>query len=165
MRTKIYIAGSMFSEAEIAARRKEEQLIRLSFPFVNIYNPISAPFNDNKASLPTPEDIYTGDFKEIVDCDILLADLGCFYDGGLMMEIGIAAALNEVREKPILLLGVLSDIRLATANQYPIPSLGYNHMVIGSFDRWGTIVNSFEKALDEIKHYIERETRKNANTI
>lgn len=146
---KIYIAGSMFSEAEIAARLKEEELIKQTIPDVEIYNPISAPFNTNKSALPSPQEIYKGDYKEIFDCDVLLADLGCFYDGGLMMEIGIAAALNETvrQDNPIFILGVLSDIRLSSANAYDIPSFGYNHMVLGGVLEWGAIRGSLKDAV------------------
>ena len=51
---KLYLAGSLFNEAEVAQRQKEGKILREMFPNLEIFNPIEQPFNENKASLPTP---------------------------------------------------------------------------------------------------------------
>ena len=62
---KVYIAGSLFNEAEAAQRKKEGAVLRREFPQLEIFNPIDQPFNENKQSLPTPEMIYEGDTKAV----------------------------------------------------------------------------------------------------
>ena len=55
---KVYVAGSLFNEAEVAQRKAEGVMLRREFPELDIFNPIDQPFNENKQSLPTPEMIY-----------------------------------------------------------------------------------------------------------
>ena len=86
---KVYVAGSLFNEAEVAQRKKEGEILRATFPQLDIFNPIDQPFNENKQSLPTPEEIYDGDTKAVEDCDIFIADL-TNEDAGVMVELGIA---------------------------------------------------------------------------
>ena len=50
---KVYVAGSLFNEAEVAQRKKEGEILRATFPQLDIFNPIDQPFNENKQSLPT----------------------------------------------------------------------------------------------------------------
>lgn len=150
---KIYIAGSLFSEGEIAQRLLEEKRLRERFGHkITIYNPITAPFNQDKSTLPTPVSIYDGDFSEVSSSDILLVDLGCMYDQGVMLEIGLAAGLNECNSEvnDIKIIGVLSDIRLDDANRYGIPSFGMNHMVLGAIQKHGYLAKSFDEALELI---------------
>ena len=49
---KVYLAGSLFNEAEVAQRKKEGMIMRELFPNLMIFNPIDQPFNENKQSLP-----------------------------------------------------------------------------------------------------------------
>ena len=51
---KVYVAGSLFNEAEVAQRKKEGQLLRERFPSLDIFNPIDQPFNENKAIVVFP---------------------------------------------------------------------------------------------------------------
>ena len=70
---KVYVAGSLFNEAEVAQRKAEGVMLRREFPELDIFNPIDQPFNENKQSLPTPEMIYEGDTQAVEACDIFIA--------------------------------------------------------------------------------------------
>ncbi len=37
---KVYVAGSLFNEAEVAQRKKEGEILRATFPQLDIFNPI-----------------------------------------------------------------------------------------------------------------------------
>ena len=46
---KIYLAGSLFNEAEVAQRKLEGNLLKDKFKDkIKVFNPIEEPFNDNK---------------------------------------------------------------------------------------------------------------------
>ena len=92
---KLYLAGALFNEAEVAQRLKEGRLLKEHFKNkLTIYNPIEQPFNENKQSLPTPQDIFTGDTIAVKECDIFLADV-TNEDSGVMVELGLAIALEK----------------------------------------------------------------------
>ena len=44
-----------------------------------------------------------------------------------------------------------SDIRLKSANKYDIPSYAMNHYVLGGILKHGTLVYSFEEAMNELE--------------
>ncbi|MBF0713923.1 nucleoside 2-deoxyribosyltransferase [Gemella sp. GH3] len=145
----LYLAGALFNEAEVAQRRTEGRLLRDKFvDKLTIFNPIEQPFNDNKQSLPTPQDIFNGDTKAVENCDIFLADI-TNEDSGVMVELGIAIALNKK------IIAVNSDIRLQSANKYTIPSYAMNHYVLGGILKHGKLVFSFEEAIKEIEKIIK----------
>ena len=174
MKKHIYLAGSLFSEAEVAQRLKEGQMIqeRLGDDYT-CYNPVEAPCNDKEANLPTALDIFMEDAKEVIESDVIIADLAN-QDPGVMMELGIAWGLNfaaqvikpmnlspgqqafllhcGVKEKEIH--AVLSDIRLSTAHAYAnqyIP-FGYNQFVIGGIKEMkGKVHRNFEDAIKELE--------------
>ena len=138
---KVYVAGSLFNEAEVAQRKKEGQLLRERFPQLDIFNPIDQPFNEDKQTLPTPIDIFEGDTKAVEECDIFIADL-TNEDAGVMVELGIAIKSNTK-----IIIGINSDIRLISANRYDVPTYGMNHYVLGSILKHGHFVHSFEEAM------------------
>lgn len=138
---KVYVAGSLFNEAEVAQRKKEGQLLRERFPQLDIFNPIDQPFNEDKQTLPTPIDIFEGDTKAVEECDIFIADL-TNEDAGVMVELGIAIKSNTK-----IIIGINSDIRLISANRYDVPTYGMNHYVLGSILKYGHFVHSFEEAM------------------
>ena len=73
---KIYLAGSLFNEAEVAQRKLEGKLLKDKFKDkIKVFNPIEEPFNDNKDSLPSPNLIFLNDTKEVIAADIFLADI------------------------------------------------------------------------------------------
>ena len=142
---KIYIAGSLFNEAEIRQRRWEGERMREAFPNAEICNPIDQPFNENKDSLPTPQMIYASDVHSIETSDVFVADL-TNEDPGVMLALGIA-----IQSKVSVIIGVNSDSRMTSANQYEIPSYGMNHFVLGAILENETLVSSFERAITIIK--------------
>ena len=148
---KIYLAGSLFSEVEVAGRWDEYHRAVKALPEFEIFTPVAADYNQNKSDLPTPEDIYWGDFEEILGSQYVIFDMGSALDPGLNLELGIVCGLNHHLNNKIIPIAVYSDIRLDAANQYEIPSLGYNHMVVGAFDAHGHSVKSFDEALELIK--------------
>ncbi|EHR34085.1 nucleoside 2-deoxyribosyltransferase [Helcococcus kunzii] len=150
---KLYLAGALFNEAEIAQRTLEGRILRENFPEIEIFNPIDQPFNENKSSLPTPIDIYEGDTKAVEECDIFICDL-TNEDAGVMVELGIALYTNTK-----LIIGINSDLRLATANKYDVPTYGMNHYVLGAILKHGKFVRSFNEAVNEIKEFLEEENK------
>lgn len=148
---KLYLAGSLFNEAEIKQRKLEGVILRENFPNLDIFNPIDQPFNDNKESLPTPIDIFDGDTKAVEECDIFVADL-TNEDAGVMVELGIAIYTNTK-----LIIGINSDMRIPTSNKYDIPTYGMNHYVLGAVQKHGKFVRSFDEAVNEIKLFLEKE--------
>ena len=108
---KVYIAGSLFNEADVNQRKLEGRMIRERFPELEVFNPIDQPFNENKESLPTPIEIYEGDTKAVEECDIFICDLS-IEDTGVACELGIAIYTDTK-----IIIGINSDIRLASANK------------------------------------------------
>ena len=131
---KLYLAGALFNEAEIAQRLKEGKLLKEKFgERLSVFNPIEQPFNEDKQTLPTPQDIFNGDTEAVKNCDIFLADV-TNEDSGVMVELGIAIALKKK------IIAINSDI----------PSYAMNHYVLGGILKHGTLVYSFEEALNEL---------------
>ena len=171
---KGYLAGSLFSEAEVSQRLKEGSILRKETPNIEWFNPIEAPCND-KSKLPTAADIFIGDTNEVINSDYVIADLSNS-DPGVMMELGIAWGLQYayevVREiftdldaddlnflsengiKKRKIQAVLSDIRIPSSHNYEgvyIP-MSFNQFVIGGIENMdGDIVSSFDKAVENIK--------------
>lgn len=186
---KVYVGGALFSEAEITQRKKEAAELKKSNKLF-VFNPIEAPIND-KAQLPTAEDIFWGDTIEILTTDYILAELNNKIDEGLVAELAIAWTCNYMRkqiqdvmknsskrtlsedlekllekypEKEIV--AHASDIRINTANSYSgvtIP-IGFNQYVIGMLQDGQTkIFTSSEDAIDYIRKDIENGEEKKEN--
>ena len=161
---KVYVAGSLFNEAEVAQRKAEGVMLRREFPELDIFNPIDQPFNENKQSLPTPEMIYEGDTQAVEACDIFIADLTnedagvtgiliCqirYEDAGVMVELGIA-----IKSDTKIIIGINSDIRLQSANCYAVPTMGMNHYVLGAILKHGYFVRSFAEAVEKLKELLK----------
>lgn len=143
-KTKIYLAGALFNEAEVAQRKLEGKLLRENFNEIDLFNPIDQPFNENKQSLPTPEEIYTADANAVKNCDIAIFDL-TNEDSGVMVELGLAIAYGKK------IIGINSDIRIKSANKYEIPTYGMNHFVLGGVLKYGKLVYSFNEVIEELK--------------
>ena len=148
---KVYVAGSLFNEAEVAQRKKEGVTLRQEFPTFDIFNAIDQPFNENKQTLPTPQEIFAGDTKAVIDADIFIADL-TNEDAGVMVELGIAIMSGTKH-----IIGINSDIRLQSANQYEVPSYSMNHYVLGGLLTHGHLVRSFDEAVQLIKQLTKGE--------
>lgn len=144
---KLYLAGSLFNEAEVMQRKLEGIKLRENFcqHNIEIFNPIDQPFNEDKQTLPTPIDIFNSDTKAVINSDIFIADL-TNEDPGVMMELGIAIMSNTK-----IIIGINSDIRLKSANKYDIPSYSMNHYVLGGLLKHGYLVYSFDEAISLLK--------------
>lgn len=148
---KVYMAGPLFTEAEVAQRLLEARLLEEVMDELGIehdlFSPINAPIND-KSTLPTALDIFEGDERELMASNVIFADLS-HEDAGVMMELGMVLLNKNIKIYPYL-----SDIRIATAGEYEghyVP-FGYNQFVIGGLEKYGhTIYPSFEKALNAFK--------------
>ena len=145
----IYIAGSLFNEADIAQRVKERQAIEHVFKksgrLCSIYNPIEAPVND-KSTLPTAEDIYELDKKHLLAADYVFTDISTV-DLGVAMELGM-----YIMARPDgVIIAHNSDIRIGTADRYSghrVP-YGQNQFMIGGIlSHSGSICGSLEEALE-----------------
>ena len=141
---KVYLAGGLFNEAEVAQRLKEGKILRERIEGIDLFNPIEQPFNENKGKLPTPLDIFNGDTNAILNADVFLADI-TNDDPGVMVELGIALSNGKK------IIAINSDIRLKSANKYDIPTYAINHYVLGAILKYGVLVYSFEEAVKELE--------------
>ena len=170
--TKIYIGGSLFSEAEIAQRLKEEDRLRDIYgDSIDIFNPINSPQNC-KDELPTSQGIFNGDTKQIMESDVMLVDISNQSDAGVFCELGIAWACNFVNHmldngmsakklakimKPKHIITHLSDIRKGTSNKYSSNYIpwGFNQYAIGMIeDGEGIVADNLQEALTEIRRRV-----------
>ena len=141
---KVYLAGGLFNEAEVAQRLKEGKILRERIEGIDLFNPIEQPFNENKEKLPTPLDIFNGDTNAILNADVFLADI-TNDDPGVMVELGIALSNGKK------IIAINSDIRLKSANKYDIPTYAIIHYVLGAILKYGVLVYSFEEAVKELE--------------
>ena len=141
---KVYLAGGLFNEAEVAQRLKEGKILRDRIKGIDLFNPIEQPFNENKEKLPTPLDIFNGDTNAILNADVFLADI-TNDDPGVMVELGIALSNGKK------IIAINSDIRLKSASKYEIPTYAINHYVLGAILKYGILVYSFEEAMKELE--------------
>lgn len=147
---KLYLAGSLFNEAQVAQRKLEGKLLKQRFPQLNIFNPIDQPFNEDKQSMPTPIDIYEGDTKAVKECDIFICDVS-EEDVGVAVELGIAICTNTK-----IIIGINSDIRLPSSNLYDVPTCGMNHYLLGSILKNGFFVKSFDEACQVLEEQLKK---------
>lgn len=162
---KLYLGGSLFSESEVNQRIKEGNMLEHLTNY-EIYNPIQAPCND-KSKLPTSEDIFWGDTKEILESDVVIMDMSSPTDTGCAVETGIVwmcnyihilaeqgytleQILKEIPKKKFI--GHLSDIRKSTSHLYQgnrIP-WGMNQYYYGCTVDMGEVKDNFQEVLDEL---------------
>ena len=164
---KIYLAGSLFSEADINQRLKEGNMLE-SMTAYEVFNPITAPCND-KEKLPSASDIFWGDTAEVLESKCIVADISN-NDVGVACELGIAWACNYLHYlvdggyslqdilsimKKKYVYAHLSDIRKNTAHMYRgnyVP-WGANQFYIGMIEDMGEIKDNFQEVLNELSMY------------
>ena len=164
---KLYLAGSLFSEAEINQRLKEGNMLE-SMTAYEVFNPITAPCND-KEKLPSATDIFWGDTAEVLESKCIVADISN-NDVGVACELGIAWACNYLHYlvdggyslqdilsimKKKYVYAHLSDIRKNTAHMYRgnyVP-WGTNQFLLGCIEDTGEIKDSFQEVLNELSMY------------
>lgn len=164
--SKLYVAGSLFNEAEVNQRVKEGNMLKHLTNY-EVFNPIVDGAND-KSKLPTPNDVFNADTDRLLEADVLVADISNQSDPGVFVELGITYACNllhklikegksleEIQEimRKKTVLTHLSDIRKSTAHMYKGNEIpwGYNQYVIGSiYEMGGKIKDNFQEVLDEL---------------
>lgn len=142
----IYNAGPLFTEADQAQRRKEETLFD-SLEGVKVFNPLTAPFNDEANS---PALIFEGDNEPIQEASVFFFDLAS-NDPGTLVELGMV--IQKIMDgKNIHVYPIISDFRVDSrkgyeSNYYPV---GYNSFLIGSLEANNiAIFSSFKDAFDQ----------------
>lgn len=175
MKKHIYNAAPLFTKGEIRERLTEDEKLK-GLKEYTYFNPITAPCN-NKSDLPTSLDIFKGDTHEVLNADIVLANLD-HEDAGVMAELGMSWALSYcgeivktlydsgqidaqavevfnllgVKQKKIIAMAY--DLREATAGEYEgikVP-FGRNQFVIGLIEEAkGVFVEDFDEALTLLK--------------
>lgn len=154
----IYIGGSLFTEAEIAQRKKEDKLLKseLSKWFLDyeelVFNPIEQPFND-KNTLPCSYEIARGDWLAMQDSTHLIFNLDNVLDTGVFLELG------EMLSTDKQIYCVISDMRFENAGEYDrynVP-VGFNQYVIGRLEMEGiNVYQNFESCVkDVVKDYVK----------
>ena len=164
---KLYLAGSLFSEADINQRLKEGNMLE-SMTAYEVFNPILAPVND-KDKIPNANDLFWGDTSEILESSVVVADISN-NDVGVACEMGIAWACNYLHYlveggyslQDILMImkkkhiyAHLSDIRKNTSHMYRgnyVP-WGTNQFLIGCIEDTGEIKDNFQEVLNELSMY------------
>ena len=172
-KVKAYIGGGMFTDSEIAKRIIEEKSLKQNIPNLEIYNPITAPFNDKSKSSPTSQDIFWGDTNQIIESTYVTAEIEMNTDDGLCYEMGVCSGINIILDmlkkglspKEILdkvpykqILAHCSDIRLDSKGYtgFDMP-FGINQFNKGGIESHGKMFRHF----NEITQYIKTENNKN----
>ena len=152
---KVYVGGSLFSQAQINQRLAEGRLLKNIG--VDYYNPIENDEINDKSNLPTAYDIFMGDLRHILESNFILADIQDM-DEGLLLELGIVIGLQMAKNIDLDLIPKQqivahnSDIRLGTNGEYNgmyVP-YGLNQFVIGAIEEYGIITSSSEEAINYI---------------
>lgn len=167
---KCYIGGGMFSDSEINKRKLEERQLRVSGSNLDIYNPITAPFNDKATTQPTAKEIFWGDTNQIIESKYITADIEMNTDDGLCYEMGVCSGINIILDmlkdgmtsQEILdkvpyktILAHCSDIRLDSKGyeEFDMP-FGFNQYNKGGIDSHGKMFRHFE----DIVAFLEEES-------
>lgn len=164
--SKLYVAGSLFNEAEVNQRVKEGNMLKHLTNY-EVFNPITDGAND-KSKLPTANDVFNADTDRLLEADVVVADISNQSDPGVFVELGITYACNllhrlikegkslekiqEIMKKKTVLTH-LSDIRKSTAHMYDGNEIpwGFNAYVIGCvYETDGKIKDNFQEVLDEL---------------
>ena len=146
---KVYLANTLFSESDVRQRLHELMEFKLNFPGLEIIGNHFEEKRDDKKII-SPISTFNKDTKEIVNCDIFIADLTNF-DPSIMVQLGIAIA---IKTKHIICIN--SDKRLIDASNYDIPPYSIDHYVLGGILKYGKLVKSFKEALNEIEEIFKK---------
>ena len=163
---KVYIAGSLFKDGDIKERKYEGKILREKG--LEVFNPIEAPFNDDKTSaLPKAKDIFHGDTEQVLSSDYIFAEIDG-NDPGVMAELGIAWTISHLHEyfasgKTIddfkndfpkkKIIAHSTDIRIDSAGEYAkhyVP-FGLNQYIVGMIEDQGKLYTTKKAAFSDIK--------------
>ena len=95
---KLYLGGSLFTEAERNMREKEyKEMVELFGEEVEIYSPMHNDDINDKSKEINSEDIFIQDTREVIQSDFFYCNLEELdKDPGLAMESGIVLGCNIV---------------------------------------------------------------------
>lgn len=147
----IYIAGPLFSEADIIQRRKEAAGLRevLDQKGLTYYicNPIDLPF-DNTQVLSSRE-IFLADYGHLDIANVFFFDLSG-NDTGTLVELGNVIEKYH-HDRNLRIYPVFSDLRLARNQAAGLECpVGYNSYVVGCLSANEiTCYRSFSEALTQ----------------
>lgn len=166
---KAYVGGSLFSNKQIAQRMTDERLLR-GIEGLEVFNPINSPFNE-KATNPTPSDIFWGDTNQVLKSDIITVDGDDIdKDSGLAFETGIAFGCNymldlikeyaplkvfeEINKKVPYKKAytVISDIRQDSTGEEGLnKSWGHNLFTYAGLRELGDVYRNINEATEAVK--------------
>ena len=95
-RLKLYLGGSLFTEAERDMREKEYKEMQVQLgDLVEVYSPMHNDEINDKTKEINSEDIFTQDTREVIQSDFFYCNMEEIEkDPGLAMEVGIATGCN-----------------------------------------------------------------------
>lgn len=161
---KVYLAGPMFTKAEVEMRLFEAgEARKLLDVFNNItgknlevdfYVPLEQDDINDKSNLPTAKAIFETDKDALFECDAILACLDG-EDAGVMAELGIAYS------KGLSIHCFMTDMRIANAGDYEgiyVP-YGYNQFIIGLAETYAPIEKDFTTSLMGLFQALARDSK------
>lgn len=156
--TEVYIAGPLFTEADINQRKYEGAQVRNTIvrhrgamldPKNLVFNPIDSPINF-KHSSPTAAQIFEIDYVAISKAKYFFFDISTL-DVGTFVELGQALEIRNKKDISVKIYPVMSDIRVPAAGNYEgrhVPT-GNNQYMVGALDFYGIEIHScFSDALE-----------------
>ena len=141
----IYNAGPLFTEADQVQRLKEQSYFD-SIKSVEVFNPLTSPFNKGANSAAM---IYEGDNVPIQKANVFFFDLAN-NDSGTLVELGMVIQKLEGGAK-LDVYPVISDFRVDGRGEYncEYSPVGYNSFLIGALESHNIkIYKSFKEAFE-----------------
>lgn len=165
---KVYLAGGISDKARKNYQAElTEKLEELGY---EVYAAARNNEINDKSNDPTPVDIYNGDIERVKECDIFIATISGGNEDGTISEIGMVAGWNEAlreysfrinenrldRVLPIKIVAFTTNERLMEPQFWKgdkedikgLASAGFNHLVAGMIDKWGTFVGNEDDMLE-----------------
>ena len=141
----IYNAGPLFTEADQAQRLREQTYFD-SIKGIEVFNPLTAPFNEGANSAAM---IYEGDNTPIQKATVFFFDLAS-NDPGTLVELGMVIQKLEDGNK-LDVYPIISDFRVSGRSDYngEYYPVGYNSFLIGALESKNIkIYKSFKEAFN-----------------
>lgn len=159
---KIYFGAGLFTQGAREFNARIVEQIREK-GLGDVYSPAENMSINDKSGYADSITIYQADNKHLGSADILVAVLdGDVIDSGLASEIGWFARLAETTSKPKKIVGLYTDIRQGGVTDDKVealeklaesPFMYINLYVVGAVKSHGTVVDSVEDLLEEIKKF------------
>ena len=155
---KVYLAGGISDKARKSYQAElAEKLEEMGY---EVYAAARNTEINDKSNDPTPVDIYNGDIERVKESDIFIATISGGNEDGTISEIGMVAGWNEglmacSNYSPIKIVAFTTNERLMEPQFWKgdkegikgLASAGFNHLVAGMIDKWGTFVGNEDDML------------------